>query len=85
MGLFDINDEKLQEFYNMALFEANYGFVNPRKFPYLNCAIMQYARENNCSYLVDKETGVNYLCLKSVYGASITPLLDSEGKVIVTK
>ena len=34
---------------------------------------------------VDKETGVNYLCWKSEYGAAITPLLDSEGKVIVTK
>ena len=33
--------------------------------------------------LVDKETGVNYLCWKSGYGAAITPLLDSEGKVIV--
>ena len=31
--------------------------------------------------LVDKETGVNYLCWKSGYGAAITPLLDSEGKV----
>ena len=29
--------------------------------------------------LVDKETGVNYLCWKSGYGAAITPLLDSEG------
>ena len=35
--------------------------------------------------LVDKETGVNYLCWKSGYGAAITPLLDSKGKVIVTK
>ena len=35
--------------------------------------------------LVDKGTGVNYLCWKSGYGVSITPLLDSEGKVIVTK
>ena len=35
--------------------------------------------------LVDKETGVNYLCWKSGYGAAITPLLDSEGKVIVIK
>ena len=33
--------------------------------------------------LVDKETGVNYLCWKSGYGAAITPLLDSGGKVIV--
>ena len=29
--------------------------------------------------LVDKETGVNYLCWKSGYGAAITPLLDSYG------
>ena len=35
--------------------------------------------------LVDKETGVNYLCWKFGYGAGVTPLLDSEGKVIVTK
>ena len=35
--------------------------------------------------LVDKETGVNYLCWNSGFGASITPLLDSEGKVIVAK
>ena len=35
--------------------------------------------------LVDKETGVNYLCWNSGFGASITPLLDSEGKIIVTK
>ena len=50
MGLFDINDEKLQAFYHRALVEANYRFVNPRKFPYLDRAIMQYARENGCSY-----------------------------------
>ena len=35
--------------------------------------------------LVDKKTGVNYLCWNSGFGANITPLLDSEGKVIVTK
>ena len=35
--------------------------------------------------LVDKEMGVNYLCWKSGYGVGVTPLLDSEGKVIVTK
>ena len=35
--------------------------------------------------LVDKETGVNSLCWKSGYGAGITPLLDSEGTVIITK
>ena len=35
--------------------------------------------------LVDKETGVNYPCWKSGYRAGVTPLLDSEGKVIVAK
>ncbi len=35
--------------------------------------------------LVDKETGVHYLAWKSGYGAGITPLLDSEGKVVVAK
>ncbi len=35
--------------------------------------------------LVDRETGVHYLTWKSGYGAGITPLLDSDGKVIVKK
>ncbi len=35
--------------------------------------------------LVDTETGVNYLIWKSGYAGSITPLLDSEGKVVITK
>lgn len=35
--------------------------------------------------LVDKETGVNYLVWKSGYAGGITPLLDAEGKPIITK
>ena len=35
--------------------------------------------------LVDKETGVNYLIWKSGYAGGITPLLDSNGKVVITK
>ena len=35
--------------------------------------------------LVDRETGVNYLLWMSGFGAGITPLLDSDGNVIVTK
>lgn len=35
--------------------------------------------------LVDKETGVNYLIWKSGYSGGITPLLDSEGKVVIRK
>ena len=34
--------------------------------------------------LVDKETGVNYLLWKSGYGAGITPLLNDEGKPIIS-
>ena len=45
----------------------------------------QISDEGYRQILVDKETGVNYLMWKSGYGAGITPLLDSEGKVIVTK
>ena len=34
--------------------------------------------------LVDTVTGVNYLVWKSGYAGGITPLLDSEGKVVVS-
>ena len=34
--------------------------------------------------LVDKETGVNYLFVQSGYAGGITPLLDADGKPIVT-
>ena len=45
----------------------------------------QLSDEGYRQILVDKETGVHYLLWKSGYGAGITPLLDSEGKVIITK
>ncbi|MCF0150013.1 MAG: hypothetical protein HUJ80_01220 [Firmicutes bacterium] len=35
--------------------------------------------------LVDKQTGVSYLLWKAGYGAGITPLLDADGKPIITK
>lgn len=35
--------------------------------------------------IVDKETGVNYLLVKNGYGAGLTPLLDENGKTIITK
>ena len=34
--------------------------------------------------LVDKETGVNYVYAAGGYGGGITPLLDTNGKPIVT-
>ncbi len=34
--------------------------------------------------LVDRETGVNYLFLQSGYAGGLTPLLDENGKPIVS-
>ncbi|WP_019138021.1 DUF6440 family protein [Peptoniphilus timonensis] len=34
--------------------------------------------------LLDTETGVNYLYISAGYGMGITPLLDEEGKVVVS-
>lgn len=34
---------------------------------------------------VDKETGVNYLYHAAGYSGGLTPLLDSEGKVVVSR
>lgn len=33
---------------------------------------------------VDKETGVNYLFCKSGYAGGLTPLLDKDGKPVIT-
>ena len=35
--------------------------------------------------LVDRETGVNYLYVGRGYGGGLTPLLDADGKPIITK
>lgn len=35
--------------------------------------------------LVDKETGVNYLFRAGGYAGGLTPLLDSNGNVIITE
>lgn len=32
--------------------------------------------------IVDKETGVNYLWIKSGYAGGLTPLLDADGKPV---
>lgn len=34
---------------------------------------------------VDKETGVNYLYIQNGYSGGLTPLLDAEGKPIITE
>jgi len=35
--------------------------------------------------IVDKETGVNYLWVHAGYAGGLTPLLDADGKPIVTE
>ena len=50
MAFYDIDDDKLQAYYHRAWLEANRGFVDPRKYRYLDDAIMYYTRENNCTY-----------------------------------
>ena len=35
--------------------------------------------------LVDKQTGVNYLTWQSGFAGGITPLLDENGKPVITK
>lgn len=34
---------------------------------------------------VDKETGVNYLFIRMGYAGGLTPLLDADGKPVITK
>ncbi|MCR5650787.1 MAG: hypothetical protein K6F86_06350 [Lachnospiraceae bacterium] len=58
--LFEVTDERLQALYHRAWLETNRGFVDTRKFPYLDKAIFIYAREHNCSYddaLIFAKTG----------------------------
>lgn len=35
--------------------------------------------------LVDRETGVNYIFVHVGYSGGLTPLLDADGKPVVTK
>lgn len=41
--------------------------------------------EGTRQLFVDKLTGVTYLAWKSGYGAGLTPLLDAEGKVVISR
>jgi hypothetical protein len=50
MGLFDVDKQKLQAVYHRAWLEANRGFVDPRKYLYLDDAIQVYVSKHGCSY-----------------------------------
>ncbi len=50
MGLFDVDEQKLQVMYHRAWIEANRGFVDSRKYLYLDDAIQVYVSQHGCSY-----------------------------------
>ena len=50
MGFFDVDEKKLNILYHRAWNESGRGLVDTRKFPYLDKALVQFARENGCSY-----------------------------------
>lgn len=42
-----------------------------------------YSGSGTIRIIVDTKTGVNYIMTEGVGGSSITPLLDSNGKVVI--
>ena len=38
----------------------------------------------SCSVIVDKQTGVNYLLITQGQGSGLTPLLDRDGRPVVS-
>ncbi|MCR4648864.1 MAG: hypothetical protein K5776_07275 [Lachnospiraceae bacterium] len=48
--LFGTNDVRLRDAYNRAWWEADRGYVNPRKYSYLDRELRAYAQDNNITY-----------------------------------
>ncbi|OOM71076.1 hypothetical protein CLPUN_50680 [Clostridium puniceum] len=46
--------------------------------------ILKEGTMSGCKIIVDKETGVNYLFSWDGYAGGITPLLNQEGKPVIT-
>jgi hypothetical protein len=55
--------------------DKRFEFKNPEKSGFMTDSVI----------IVDKETGVNYLMVRSGYGAGLTPLIDADGKPIISK
>ncbi len=43
------------------------------------------SEEGVCQIIIDMRTGVHYLTWRSGYAGGITPLLDSDGKPVITE
>ena len=57
-----------------------------KRFRILDQEVTAGTAKDTLTILVDRETGVHYLWIKSESGAGgLTPLLDAEGKPVVTK
>ena len=50
MGFLEVDDTKIRALYQRAWVESGHGFVNPRKYPYLDRVLSMYARKNGCTY-----------------------------------
>lgn len=55
------------------MFEANRGFVDPRKYTYLNHAIIQYARTYNCT---NNQTRISAKIVKNVLGGYLQVMIS---------
>ena len=58
---------------------------NENRFEVIHKEGSQWKTEGIRMIAVDRETGVNYLIWTCGYGGGVTPLLDSEGKPILTQ
>ena len=47
--------------------------------------VESYSGSGTIRIIIDTKTGVNYIMTEGVGGSSITPLLDSNGKVMIEK
>ena len=56
---------------------------NPKRFVWSDREMKGLCKE--ASVIVDSVTGVNYLYVTYGYGGGLTPLIDENGKPIVTR
>lgn len=64
---------KITSFLSKSMVEANRGFVDPRKYPYLNHAIIQYARTYNCT---NNQTLILAKIVKNVLGGYLQVMIS---------
>ena len=55
-----------------------------KRFIFAHSETPEKGAMSSCAIIVDKQTGVNYLFATSGYAGGLTPLLDREGKPVIT-